>query len=469
MDDIIKPKIALVTLGDNRKEFFQSRIHIVNEETEKVTRKLKHDFNVYQTDVIYEESDGLAAYSMIKKQQIQAVIIFLPIWGTPSLALRIAQSTDKPVVILGNKRKDSSSLVVLLAVAGMLEQSGKRCLRIAGDLKDDVVYKQVSDYVKACHLVDEVRSSSYCMIGGRSIGIGTTVADPSQWEKTFGVGFDHADQFEIYYRAEAIKQERVDRHQKWWCSKINLEYGGRFTSDSLEKQMRSYLALKDMVAERGYNFLGIKCQQDMSDHYVLQCLAVGLLNNNCDADGEKIPVQTSCECDCDGALTMRILSLVAGNQPSCLVDIKYFDGEEGFILANCGSMAPYFSNSNKNGKAYKELTMMEHSFGLAGGGSMQMIASAGKVTVARLFRTDRDYVMGCFEGDAVEKPIEELRKTSWNYPHLFVDADIDYDLFFRTMNSNHLHAVYGSYKEILRLFCEMKGIKFISYNLKERG
>ena len=81
-----------------------------------------------------------------------------------------------------------------------------------------------------------------------------------------------------------------------------------------------------MAAEKKYNFMGIKCQQDMSDHFVLQCLGVALLNNPYDADGEKTPIPTSCECDCDGAMTMRILNLCAEGKPSCLLDIKFFDG-----------------------------------------------------------------------------------------------------------------------------------------------
>ena len=65
----------------------------------------------------------------------------------------------------------------------------------------------------------------------------------------------------------------------------------------------------------------------MSDHFVLQCLGVALLNNCFDADGVKDPIPTSCECDCDGALTMRSLSLCAQGAPSCLLDINFFDGD----------------------------------------------------------------------------------------------------------------------------------------------
>ncbi|MCD7993821.1 MAG: hypothetical protein LUK37_19340 [Clostridia bacterium] len=93
----------------------------------------------------------------------------------------------------------------------------------------------------------------------------------------------------------------------------------------------------------------------MSDHFALQCLGVALMNNDMDAEGAKTPVPTSCECDCDGALTMRILSLCAGGKPSCLLDIKFFDGESReFVLANCGSVAPYFADPDDSGAALKK-------------------------------------------------------------------------------------------------------------------
>ena len=50
------------------------------------------------------------------------------------------------------------------------------------------------------------------------------------------------------------------------------------------------------------------------------------------------------------------------------------------------------------------------------------------------------------------------------YPTQFIRADIDYERFFNTMNSNHLHTVYGNFKEVLRNFCEITGIGFICYN-----
>ena len=270
-----KRRVALITIGDSRKEFYRTRLAIVEEETRKVVSALEKDFDVYTRDIVYDEKEAIEISEDIRREGIKAVLIFYPIWGTPSLSLRIAQATDAPVAILGNRRTDSSSLVVMLTAAGMLDQMGIKCSRIAGELSDPAVYKAVSDYIIAASLEDEVKKSSFCMLGGRSIGIGTTVADPSQWAKVFGVSFDHRDQYEIYYRAEAIDQERVDRHMKWWKDRVKCEFSGLFTPESLERQVRSYLAAKDIVEDGHYDFLGLKCQQEMSDLVFVNLPQVG--------------------------------------------------------------------------------------------------------------------------------------------------------------------------------------------------
>lgn len=460
-----KKQIAVVSLGDCRRPFYATRQHIAEEETQKLIRGLSEQYEVYAPDVVFDIDEALAVADEIRRRLITQVVIHIPIWVTPNLALRIAAATPYPVVLFGNTRKDSSSTVALLATAGLLSQTGKPCVRAIGDINDAGVRKKVCDLLDAVAVVDGLKRSSYGMIGGRSIGIGTTVADPTQWQMQFGVEFDHCDQYEIVWRAQEMDPQRVKKHLDWVKEHFTIEYGGLFTEEKLELQVRSYLALKDIAKERCYNFMGVKCQPDMSDHFVLQCLGVSLLNNTVDADGPKAPIPTSCECDCDGALTMRVLSLCAGLAPSCLVDIRYFSGEDKeFILANCGSMASYFADKKNPERALKETHLLPHIFGQAGGGATQIVACAGDVTCARFIRRDGRYVLACFEGEIYEKDQEELRKTNYCYPTQFIRADIDYDKFFETMNANHLHTVYGRYKDVLKHFCEITGIEYICYN-----
>ena len=461
----MKKEIAVINLGDCRRAFYETRRPIAEAETEKLIRGLRKRYTVFAPPPVFDIGEALKVADEIRRRLITQVVIHIPIWCTPNFVFRIADATPYPVVVFGNTRKDSSSTVALLATAGLLNQAGKAHERVIGDIDDPAVFKKVSDLLDAVAVADGLKRSSYGMIGGRSIGIGTTVADPIQWQKTFGVEFDHCDQYEIVWRAMQMEEERVDRHFNWVKEHFTVTYGGLFTEETLKKQVRSYLALKDIAKEHSYDFMGVKCQPDMSDHFVLQCLGVSLLNNTVDADGEKAPIPTSCECDCDGALTMRILSLCAQGKPSCLVDIRYFSGEEKkFILANCGAMAPYFADPKDPENALKESFMLSHVFGEAGGGAVQMVGSEGKVTVARMIRQDGKYILTCFEGDMISQPREELKKTNYSYPTQFIHADIDYDRFFRTMNANHLHTVYGSYKEVLRHFCEIAGIEYICYN-----
>ena len=411
----MKQKIAVVSLGDCRQSFYDTRKHIAEEETKKLVDSLCGYYDVFAPEVVLKTADE------IRRQLIVQVVIHIPIWVTPNLALRIAGSTPYPVVLFGNTRKDSSSTVALLATAGMLGQSGKNCKRIIGDIRTPEILQKVRDVLDAVNVVEGLRRSSFGMAGGRSIGIGTTVADPSQWQRIFGVEFDHCDQYEIVYRAKELDQVRVKRHMDWVKEHFTIQYGGLFTEDKLELQIRSYLALKDIAVERCYNFMGVKCQPDLSDHFVLQCLG--------------------------------------------LVDIRYFSGEEKeFILANCGSMAPYFADPENSEHAFKETYLLQHVFGQAGGAAVQMVAKAGAITCARLIRDNGNYILTCFEGYIYEKPREELRKTNYCYPTPFIRADIDYERFFNTMNSNHLHTVYGNFKEVLRNFCEITGIGFICYN-----
>jgi len=457
-------QIAVITIGDERKAFFQMRAGIVEAEIEKLRNRLGLRYALYLPPPVFSSSEAQACLDEIQSRRIACVLIHVPVWGTPSLAAKVARTVRGPAMLLGNRRKDSSSLVCLLACAGMVEQTQQKTVRICGDVEDDAVCDEVCAYVEACLAAQRMSRIKYGAFGGRSIGIGTGVMDPPEWQRLFGCEYDHCDQYEIVRRAALIDSERVQRHREWLESSVQgIEYGGMLTKDSVNRQVRSYLAVKDIVEEREYGFVGIKCQQEMSDHFALQCVGVALLNNGEDADGAKKPVCCACECDGDGALTMKVLSILAGDAPSGLLDIKYFDAEKKmFILANCGSLPLSFASPAGT-------YLMPHLFGEAGGASVQMVAQAGVVTAARLFRANGQYVLACFEGQAYEVPRETLRETAYCYPHAFLCADIDYDWFFQTMNANHLHLVYGAHARALRYLCAIWGIRYVNYSTPSSG
>lgn len=210
-----KFKLAVVTLGDTRVNFYKQREEIAQKEIAKIKSVLEDKYDLFMPPIVFDVEQGLKIADQIKEKNIQAVIIHVPIWATPSLAMRIAFATNYPVMLLGNLQRNTSSLVTLLAVAGMLDQVGKKCVRLSGEYTDKTIQEEIHDFAKSICVDDGLHRSCYGMIGGRSIGIGTTVMDPSQWQKQFGIEFDHCDQYEIVYRATSLAQDRVKKHVDW--------------------------------------------------------------------------------------------------------------------------------------------------------------------------------------------------------------------------------------------------------------
>ena len=161
-----KKKVAIVTLGDSRREFYKKRETIVASEIEKVKKAFGDKYDLYISPIVFDAEDGQNISDEIKKQGIEAVIIHVPIWATPSLAFRIAYGTSYPVMLLGNLQRNTSSLVTLLAVGGMLDQTGKKCIRVSGDYEDPQIQEKVDNFVKGVYVAEGIRRSSYGMIGG---------------------------------------------------------------------------------------------------------------------------------------------------------------------------------------------------------------------------------------------------------------------------------------------------------------
>ena len=62
----------------------------------------------------------------------------------------------------------------------------------------------------------------------------------------------------------------------------------QFDAEKLQRQVRSYLATRRLIGQHGLDFVGVKCQPELSNGYVCQCVAHMLLNGTLDAEGDEI-------------------------------------------------------------------------------------------------------------------------------------------------------------------------------------
>jgi L-fucose isomerase len=446
-------ELALATMIDSRQDFYALRKPLVAEELEAIGW-LRQEYRLVEAQEIGPGSSIQDFADQVRAKRMDALIVHLPVWADPVFTVRLANLIPLPLLLLGNSRPETSSLVGILGAGGALDQMGRDHLRVF-DHRLDGERRKVHTFARAAAALQRLRGQTLGLFGGRSLGIVTTVADPAQWLRLFGVDIESIDQAEIVQAAEVIPQAEVKRHQDWLTSQVaGVCYGGAFTPYKLERQMRSYLATRQLADRYNLDFIGVKCQPELSDGYVSQCVAHMLSNGELDADGEKTLLVHACEADADGALTMQILHLLSEGQPAALLDIRWYDAaKERWALANCGAVpATFFGGLGK-------VRIEPHVFGLGGGGALPGSVAPQAVTLARLCRKNGEYWMAILRGNVEQATAEDEARITPAFPRAFVKTCAGAD-FLEVFGSNHIHMVAGDYCDELASFCRLAGIRW---------
>lgn len=461
-----KSKVALVIFAEHRDDFFKKREQLFKHYGDLVKDKLSSLAELVTFDCVRSLPQVRESAAAARAAGCESAIFSFPIWSTPTFAVVEANLLEMPILLLANKEVETSSLPGLLGAAGGLSQIGIAHKRVWGDIEDEKIIGEIKAFISAAHAIKAMRGTRYGIFGGRSLGIYTAGIDPSQWQKLFGVDVEHIDQWQIVQAAEKIEEEQVLKFGEWLVSNgMKLELNDAlFRKEHLAKQIRSYLATKKIISDLGLDFVSIKCQQDMSNGYCVQCLNIALLNDPYDHRGAKKPLPCACEGDGDAALSMMLLNLLSGGKPTTLMDIKMAFPDEGLLLVNnCGGMATYFAARTQNPyDNLKKVRMMPHVFGEAGGGTTQFIFGEGPLTFARFCRKDGRYTLTYFTGTCVEKRQDLVQRSTPCFPHAVVETDIDIAAFVQSYSSNHIHAVEGDFRKELAEYCRIMEIESIA-------
>lgn len=457
-----RPKVGLLTFSEGREDFYELRKPLVAQERDLVIEVCGENLDLQTFEPIRRKSDLKMALQQL--DEVDALLLHIPIFVEPALVAAAATITSStiPLVLLGNRRPDTSSLVGLLGAGGVLDQLGVPHIRVWEALEETGFPRKALAYLRAAQVRRVLRGQTFGCFGGYSLGIQTAAADPLQWQSLFGVEVKHIDQYMIVVEAERLPQDLVDRHVRWYSERV----GGVFPEDKpgsdtwMDRQIRSYLATRKLVGDLELDFLSVKCQSELSDHYILQCVSHSLLNDPYDADGPKEPLASSCEGDMDQALTMQLLKLVSGGAPAAALDVRLFEEDKKrFRLANCGSSPSAFASLDDSDSALSQVHLRPHVFGKAGGYATQFVFAPSEVTLARLCRRSGDYWLALMHGRTVSEDREELRETTWPWPHAFVETDIDLHSFVTGFSSNHICAVRGNFIAELEHWADLVGIE----------
>lgn len=415
-----------------------------------------------------------------------AVIFNFCVWSYPDFTGQAANLIDAPICFVGNINPSAPGWVAFFASAGTMDEINRPFGRVLGDVNDPAVGADLRAWLsrhqpdarqRGVAAAQQLRGQRYGEFDGPSMGMYTGHIDQSQWMEQFGVQVHHRSQLTLYWMGQQIATERVEAGLKWLeevCAEIQWD-GENLTpglDGTLARQLRVYLAAKDLCALEGIDFCGLTGQLDFTewDQGCIMDIPEALLNDIADWEDEhKAPIMCATECDSNGALTMQIMHLITG-KPVLFADLRHYHADlDMYDLVNSGQHAPWLSKRSDNYRENWAPIRLMPALGFyfrGGGASVQFYSDAEpQVTYARITRKASVYRMHIFTGSWVDYGFErneELAKmTTYSWAHVWAKFDIPMRTLAREFSCNHLHAVPGNIVGELIAACEELGIEAI--------
>jgi L-fucose/D-arabinose isomerase len=393
------PTVALVTVSDGRAEVHAGICEFAAGVEARIARALEAAGHrvVQAREVVWTNELAVSEARRLADQRPDLTIVNIPVWAFPHFSMLIAHETPGPLLLFSNVDPRYPGMVGMLAAGGALDQIGRTHGRAWGEIEDAGVLAAVASHARAGAAAVGLRGTTFGRIGGRPMGMYTAVANSDQWMGQFGVDVEEIDQWELVRRSDLVDPSLAVRARAWLEQHAaGVHYDGdRLTPDILERQIRSYYAMRELIEEWNLDFCGIKAQPELTDHFCTMDVTEAFLNDPYDWDGPKQPFVCSTEADMDAALTMEILRRLAGT-PVLFADVRHYHADlDIWDLCNSGQHATWLAaRSADPAENLREVHLYPEEFYCpAGGASVHHLAAPGAFTFARLTRLAGSYRM----------------------------------------------------------------------------
>ena len=462
--------VAVMTVSDGRNyvhqeiEFFGLDVQrrIVDALTSLGHHVVTVAGDIHSNATAVELSRKLAAH------RPDLTVINIPVWAFPHFSVLAARETSGPLLLFSNIDPQYPGMVGMLAAGGGLDQIGRTHERAWGDVDDPAVLRNLDALVRAGAAANCLKGSTFGRIGGRPMGMYTAVSSAEVWMSKFGIDIEEIDQYELVHRAPSVPAAKVVAARKWLEEKsAKVHYDGvRLTPELLERQIRVYYVMQELIDEWSLDFCGIKGQPEMTNSWCTMDVAEAFLNDPYDWDGPKETMVCSTESDMDAALTMQLMKHISGT-PVLFADVRHYHEDlDIWDLCNSGQHATWFAaRSDDPDENMARVNLYPEVFYFpAGGASIQHVAAAGEMTFARLTRLNGRYRMhvlsGGFEEFDADTTERLSRASTYEWPHAFAHFDATAAEFLSRFGANHIHAVPGDRVAELRSVCRLLDIDF---------
>ncbi|RZQ62990.1 L-fucose/L-arabinose isomerase family protein [Amycolatopsis suaedae] len=462
-------RIGVISISDGRDHVHARNAAFIQSKQDALVATLRsagHDV-VAGSDIAATNRLATAVAREVAAADVDLTIFYYAVWSFPHFTMLAADATRSPLVLVASTDPTEPGLVGMLAAGGALDQIGREHLRLWGGPEDAELAAAIGAQARAAAAVAALRGSTFGRFGGRPMGMNTAVANTDQWMRQFGVDVEEIDQYELVLRAEKADAGEARKAREWIeAHAAGVHYDGKkLTPELLERQLRSYLAVRDIIEERNLDFSGIKAQPELTEHFATMDVTEAFLNDPYDWNGPKPVHVTATEADMDGALTMQLFHKISGD-PVLFADVRHYHADRDiWDLCNSGQHATWYAaRSDDPAENLARVNFYPEVFFFpAGGASVQHIAAPGQMTLARLTRQGGDYrmqlMLGEFESYDDDTNTALMRQSTPEWPHAFARLDAPAEVFLRNFGANHIHAVPGDRRAEMRAAADLLGIR----------
>src|ERR1700727_2685917 len=388
-------------------------------------------------------------------------VINYPVWAFPHFSMLFAGQVSGPLALFSNIDPVYPGMVGMLAAGGGFDQIGRAHSRVWGDPGDPAVGGRISQLARAAGVAQGLRGTTFGRIGGRPMGMYTTVANTDQWMEKFSIDIEDIDQYELGRRGSLVEPAATKAARQWLEKHAaGVHYDGdKLTPDLLERQIGVYYAVRELAQEWNLDFCGIKGQPEMTNNWCTMDVAEAFLNDPYDWDGPKDTLVCSTESDMDAALTMQIMKGLSGTAV-LFAHVRHYHADlDVWDLCNSGQHATWVAaRSDDPAENLAKVNLYpEVLYFPAGGASVNHIEAPGEVTLSPLTRKSGRYRMHLLRGEFREfdpSTTDRLaRQSTFEWPHAFARFNASAEEFLTRFSANHIHAVPGDVTGELQAVC----------------
>jgi L-fucose isomerase-like protein len=307
--------------------------------------------------------------------------------------------------------------------------------------------RKVAAFAEIARAAALLRRSRVGMMGYRDMRLYGTLVDGVSLRRVIGAEVDVFETLEVVQRMELVDAGEIHRVRDRLLAE--WEFEGEIDLDAFDQPVRMYLAIRDLVKERGFKGVslidvdGVKKLLKFPPGLVMSLLA--------DREGiAAIP-----ENDGLGLITQLVVRYLTGQVGAYF---EFYEFMKDSVLIGVPDFIPA---AVADGKVRARLSR----FGLLSSGVLNISkVRTGRVTLCRLASRGDRYKMHIVTGEAVAP--RRWEEAGWDYPApqlpgLEVILDGSVEDFAQKVLSQHYIIAYGDFHDQYTDFCRLLGIEVI--------